>query len=55
MVGAEPDQVFKLVVTPEQVVVDNGDGTAQVFTAPPLSALLRAAIYGRSSPDTLPG
>jgi hypothetical protein len=51
MLDAEPDQAYKLLVTTQQVVVDSGDGGAQVFTAPQLSALLRAAIYGRALPD----
>jgi hypothetical protein len=51
MLDAEPEQAYKLLVTAEQVVVDSGDGAALVFTAPQLSALLRAAIYGRGAPD----
>ena len=51
MLDGEPEQAYKLVVTPDQVLVDSADGATQVFTAPQLSALLRAAIYGRSIPD----
>ncbi len=51
MLDSEPDLAYQLVVTPDQVVVDSGDGTPQVFTAPQLSALLRAAIYGRGSAE----
>lgn len=51
MLDVEPEQAYRLVVTPEQVIVDSADSGAQVFTAPQLSALLRAAIYGRQTPD----
>jgi hypothetical protein len=51
MLDGEPEQAYKLVVTPDQVLVDSADGATQVFTAPQLSALLRAAIYGRSAPE----
>ena len=40
-------------VVPIQVV-DSADSGAQVFTAPQLTALLRAAIYGRQAPDAAP-
>jgi hypothetical protein len=54
MLDAEPDQAYKLLVTTETVVVDSGDGAALVFTAPQLSALLRAAIDGRAGPNAPP-
>jgi hypothetical protein len=54
MLDVEPEQAYKLVVTTEQVVVDSGDGATQVYTAPQLTALLRAAIYGRGAPDPAP-
>jgi hypothetical protein len=47
MLDVDPESSYRLVVTPEKVIVDSSDGPSQVFTAPQLSALLRASIYGR--------
>jgi hypothetical protein len=51
MLDVEPDQSYRLLVTPDKVVVDDSNGASQVFTAPQLSALLRASIYGRKDAD----